>query len=64
MMRFFKYFEYAYLVIAVFFAFESYRIWSVDRDRAYVFIFFVALAIFMYFFKRKFRKKIEQRNQP
>lgn len=64
MMKFFKYFEYAYLIIAAFFAFESYRIWSSDRGRAYIFIFFVALAIFMYFFKRRFRKKIEQSKKP
>lgn len=63
MMRFFKYFEYAYLVIAAFFLFETIRIWNEERNRAYLFAAFVVVAIFMYFFKRRFRKKMEERNR-
>ncbi len=59
MMKFFKYFEYAYLFIAAFFLFETFRIWNVERNRAYLFIFFVVIAIFMFFFKRRFRQKLE-----
>ncbi|WP_205589281.1 hypothetical protein [Mesonia aquimarina] len=62
-MKVFKFFEYAYLVVAVFFAFEAYRIWEESQGRAYIFIGFVAVAIFMFFFKRRFRKKMEQNNQ-
>ncbi|RKS55097.1 hypothetical protein BC962_0052 [Gillisia mitskevichiae] len=58
-MKFFKYFEFAYLFIAAFFLFEAVRIWSEERNRAYLFIFFVVIAIFMFFFKRRFRKKLE-----
>lgn len=60
-MKFYKYFEYAYLVIAAFFAFEAYNIWAESESRAYLFIFFTVLAIAMFFFKRNFRKRIEQR---
>lgn len=63
MMRFFKYFEYAYLFIAAFFLFETVRIWNEERNRAYLFAFFVLVAVFMYFFKRRFRKKMEERNR-
>lgn len=63
MMKFFKYFEYAYLIIAAFFLFETVRIWNTERGRAYLFLFFVVIAIFMYFFKRRFRKKYEERNR-
>lgn len=63
MMKFYKYFEYAYLIIAAFFIFETVRIWNTERERAYLFIFFVVLAIFMFFFKRRFRKKYEERNR-
>jgi hypothetical protein len=62
-MRFFKYFEYAYLFIAAFFLFETVRIWNEERNRAYLFAFFVLVAVFMYFFKRRFRKKMEERNR-
>jgi hypothetical protein len=62
-MKFFKYFEFAYLFIAAFFLFETVRIWNSERNRAYLFLFFVVIAIFMFFFKRRFRKKFESRNQ-
>ncbi|RXG12206.1 hypothetical protein DSM02_3907 [Leeuwenhoekiella polynyae] len=63
MSKYFKYFEYAYLIFAVLFLYESFRIWNVERNKAYVFLFFVVVAIGMYFFKRRFRKKYEQRNK-
>lgn len=63
MMKFFKYFEYAYLVIAAFFLFETIRIWNEERNRAYLFAIFVLVAVFMYLFKRRFRKKLEERNR-
>jgi membrane protein implicated in regulation of membrane protease activity len=37
--------------------------WADNRGRAYMFIFFAILAVFMFFFKRKFRKMTEQRNK-
>ncbi|KRG27994.1 hypothetical protein LDL76_07145 [Salegentibacter mishustinae] len=63
MSKYFRYFEYAYLFIAAFFLFESFRIWNTERSRAYLFIFFVFISILMFFFKRRFRRKIEERNK-
>ncbi len=63
MTRFYKYFEFAYLIFAAFFIFETIRIWETERNRAYLFMFFVVVAIFMFFFKRKFRKRLEDRNR-
>ncbi|WP_295181007.1 hypothetical protein [uncultured Christiangramia sp.] len=63
MSKFFKYFEYAYLLFAAFFLFEAVRIWNDQHQRAYVFLFFVAIAIFMFFFKRRFRRRYEERNK-
>ncbi|MDN3724841.1 hypothetical protein QRD02_10635 [Aequorivita sp. SDUM287046] len=59
----YRFFEYAYLIIAAFFAYEAFINWSTQRNRAYLFIFFVVVAIFMFFFKRNFRKKMESRNK-
>jgi FtsH-binding integral membrane protein len=59
----YRLFEYAYLVIAVFFAYEAVNNWSEERNRAYLFMFFVIVAIFMFFFKRNFRKKMEDQNK-
>ena len=33
--------------------------WGTDKNRAFLFMFFTIIAIFMFFFKRNFRKKIE-----
>ncbi|TXK71584.1 hypothetical protein FT993_09285 [Mesonia sp. HuA40] len=63
MNKVYRYFEYAYLVIAAFFTYETIMLWNKDRSQAYLFSFFVILAIFMFFFKRRFRKRIEKRNQ-
>ncbi len=59
----YKVFEYAYLVMFVLSAIAVITNWNSDRDRAYLFLFFGVVAIFMYFFKRNFRKKIEKRQQ-
>jgi hypothetical protein len=37
--------------------------WDLDRGRAYIFMFFGVVAVFMFFFKRRFRKNIEKQNQ-
>lgn len=59
----YKIFEYAYLVMFVLSAIAVITNWNSDRNRAYLFLFFGVVAIFMYFFKRNFRKKIEKRQQ-
>ena len=61
MVKFWKFFEYAYLVIAIIFIVEGVSRWSSDRNRAYLFIGFAILAVFMYFFRKRFRKRIEAR---
>ncbi len=63
MMKFSKFFEIAYLAVAVFFLYETVRIWDTERSRAYVFIFLSVIAIFMFFFRRHFRKKYNNRNK-
>ena len=52
-------FEYLYVVMALFSIYITISTWETDRNRAYLFMFFTVVAIFMFFFKRKFRKKIE-----
>lgn len=63
MSKFFRYFEYAYLFFAAFFIFEAIKVWNTERNRAYLFLFFVCIAVFMFFFKRRFRRKFEDRNK-
>ena len=47
-------------------AFAAYLVvtnWAENRNRAYLFAFFIVVAIFMFFFKRRFRKSLEERNK-
>ncbi len=58
-----KIIQYAYLFVAVFFSYEAFKVWNSDRNRAYMLLFFAVLAVFMFFFKKHFRKKIEAQNK-
>ena len=62
MIKFWKFFEFAYFVIAIIFIVEGVLRWNSDRQRAYLFLGFAVLAVFMYFFRKRFRKRIEKRN--
>ncbi len=53
--------EVMWAVIAAVSAYEVYAQWGVDRQRAYMFLAFLALAIFMFFFRRRYRIRYEQR---
>ncbi len=57
MLKLYKIIEYLYLAFAVFFTFEAVRTFSTDNKKAILFLFFAVMAIFMFFFKRRFRKK-------
>lgn len=59
MHKFSKYFEFAYLVLGAVFIVEGILKLSKDSEKAYFSIGFGLLAIFMFFFKRRFRKKRE-----
>jgi uncharacterized membrane protein len=61
--KLYRFFEYAYLIIAVFFTYETINNWNTEPNKAYLYLFFVVLAIFMFLFKRNFRKKMDERNK-
>ena len=61
--KIYQLFEYVYLAMAVFAVYLVATEWDADRERAYLFLFFAVVAIFMFFFKRRFRKNIEKRRR-
>lgn len=61
--KIYRIFEYGYLAMAAFSVYLVITNWESNRNRSYLFAFFTVVAIFMFFFKRNFRKKMEQRNQ-
>ena len=63
MTKYFKFFEIAYLIIAVVFAVETVLRWNADRPKAYIFLIFAVLAVFMFFFRRKYRKRFENHDR-
>ena len=63
MARYFRFFEIAYLIISIVFFWETYVNWQIDRQRAYLFLAFAVLAVFMFFFRRKYRKRYESYNR-
>jgi hypothetical protein len=52
-----KYIEFAYLILGIVFIVEGITKLGSDSDKAYFSLGFGILAIFMFFFKRRFRKK-------
>jgi len=63
MRKLLRFFEIGYLIIAVVLAYETFASWNSNREKAYIYLAFSIAAIFMYFFKKRFRKKAETRNK-
>lgn len=61
-MKYLQYTQYIYLVAAIIFAVRAAEIWDTAQDQAYLYLGITALSIFMFFFRRKFAKKFEDRN--
>lgn len=57
MNTFAKYIEFAYLIIGLVFIAEGAIGFTQGPEKAYLSLAFGALAIFMFFFKRRFRKR-------
>lgn len=63
MNKFWKIFQYAYLVIAALFIVEAIISWNSDRENSYIMLGFAIFITLIFLFKRNFRKKIEQRRK-
>ncbi|WP_072319453.1 hypothetical protein [Sinomicrobium oceani] len=62
-MRFFRISEIIYLIVAVLSIIETARRWNTERNMAYIFAGFAIVSIFMFLFRRHYRKKFEQRKR-
>ena len=63
MIKILRYTEYLYLGVFVFSTYRVFTDWNTDRISAYQFIFFAVASIGMFFFRRIYRKKFEQRKR-
>ena len=61
-MKFLQFFQYAYLIFVVLFCYDAMTKWETERNGAYMSLLFAALSLFMFFFRKRFKKKFEERN--
>ncbi len=62
-MKYTKFFQYAYLVFAGLFIYDAIAKYATDGKIAYASILLAATAVFMFFFRRKFNKRFDNKNQ-
>jgi len=63
MNNFWKFLQYRYLIIAVIFLVEAALARKDDINKALFMLGFSIFILLIFFFKRKFRKKIEKKNK-
>ncbi len=63
MTKYFKLFEYAYLIIAIVFFIEAFLKWNLNPQKAYLYLAFAIMAVFMYFFRKRYRKKFDNQDK-
>lgn len=56
-MSYLKFSKYLYLIISVYFVYDIIVAWNTNRNHAYLSMFLLALAVFMFFFRRNFDNK-------
>lgn len=61
--KIYKLFEYGYIAMALFSIYLVLTNWADNRERSYMFMVFAVVAVGMYFFKRWFRKNMENRSE-
>ena len=63
MIKILKYTEYLYLLVALVSIYQIATLWNVAQNETYIFIFFAIVSTGMFFFRRNYRKKFEQRKR-
>lgn len=62
-MKFLSIFKYFYIIFAIIFAYDAATKWTNDRNGAYLSLFFVVFAIFIFFFRNKYQKRFKDRGK-
>ncbi|MEL1252792.1 hypothetical protein AAEO57_03310 [Flavobacterium sp. DGU38] len=62
-MGYLKYTQYAYLIVAVLFIYDAITKINAGNDTPWLSFLIAGMGVFMFFFRRKFAKKFEDRNK-
>ncbi len=60
-MKYYRHFYWAYLILAILFAYDGYEKLTGEEGNPYISFAIAGLAVFMFFFRRNFVKKMESR---
>ena len=59
-----KYTPYVYLLLAAFFIYDAIENWNVENSTPMLSLLMAGLGIFMFFFRKRFAKKMQDRSNP
>jgi hypothetical protein len=62
-MKIFKFFQYAYLLFAIIFLYDVISKYLDSGDIDYMSLLLAAAAVFMFFFRKRFNKKFENKEE-
>jgi uncharacterized membrane protein len=62
-MNYLKFTQYAYLIAGLIFAYDAFTKYQEEDGNYILSVVFAVIGIFMFFFRRNFAKKFEQRNK-
>lgn len=63
MIKILRYTEYLYLAVAAISIYKIATLWSINPKETYIFIFFAVVSVAMFVFRRRYRKRFEQRKK-
>ncbi len=63
MIKILRYTEYIYLAVAAISIYKIATLWSINPKDTYIFIFFAVVSVAMFVFRRRYRKRFEQRKK-
>ena len=62
-MNYLKYTQYVYLIFAVYFVYDGVTKLNAGNDTSTLSFLIAGMAVFMFFFRRRFAKKFDDRNK-
>ncbi|HQE34051.1 hypothetical protein C3L50_06985 [Flavobacterium alvei] len=62
-MQYIKYTPFLYLILAAAFFYDAFTKWNLPNETPKISLLIGGLAVFMFFFRRRFAKKLEDRNK-